>query len=90
MPDEDERRVILGAFVEEQFDERGMGARGSVYPHLTFMVIKGLEKYARYDLAREASIRHLYYMLDTLHPEGKEKGNIYEAYAPKKEGPYSV
>jgi neutral trehalase len=26
-------------------------------------------------------------MLDTLHPEGKEKGNIYEAYAPKKEGP---
>ena len=26
-------------------------------------------------------------MLDTLHPEGEEKGNIYEAYLPHKEGP---
>jgi neutral trehalase len=72
---------------EPAFDERGMGCRGSVNPAFTFMVIKGLEKFARYELARETSIRHLYYMLDTLHPEGKEKGNIYEAYAPLKDGP---
>ena len=51
------------------------------------MVVKGLEKYAKYEFARECSIRHLYYMLDTLHPEGDEKGNIYEAYLPRKEGP---
>ena len=51
------------------------------------MVVKGLEKYGRYELARECSIRHLYFMLDTLHPEGKEKGNIYEAYLPLSEGP---
>jgi len=51
------------------------------------MVIKGLEKYARYDLARECAIRHMYYILDTLHPEKKDNGNVWEAYLPKSEGP---
>jgi neutral trehalase len=72
---------------EPDFNEQGMGCRGSVYPSFTFIIIKGLEKYARYDLARECAIRHLYYMLDTLHPEDTRKGNIYEAYAPMKDGP---
>jgi len=72
---------------EQEFSEKGMGFRGSVYPPFTFMVIKGLEKYAAYDLARECAIRHLYYMLDTLHPEGKEKGTVWEAYAPRRDGP---
>ncbi len=71
---------------EPMFDKRGLGCRGSVYPHFTFMIIKGLEKYFRYDLARACSIRHLYYMLDTLHPDKKTPGNIFEAYAPKNEG----
>ncbi len=71
----------------ELFTEDGCGFRGSVFPHLTFMVIKGLEKYARNDLARECAIRHLYYILDTLHPEGDGKGSIHEAYLPMKEGP---
>lgn len=75
------------ALDEETFDERGMGFKGSVSPAFTFMIVKGLEKYGRYDLARECSIRHLYYMLDTLHPEGKNKGNLYEAYLPRKDGP---
>ena len=72
---------------EPSFDEEGKGCRGSVYPPFTFMVIKGLEKYGHYDLARECSIRHLYFMLDTLHPEGKERGNLYEAYKPNTDGP---
>ncbi len=71
---------------EESFSEKGLGYRGSVVPPFTFMVIKGLEKYGAYELARECAIRHLYYMLDTLHPEGKEKGTVWEAYAPRKEG----
>ena len=75
------------ALDEPEFSEAGHGCRGSVYPPFTFMVIKGLEKYARYDLARECSIRHLYFMLDTLHPEGKQKGNLYEAYLPNRDGP---
>jgi len=72
---------------EPEFSEDGEGCRGSVYPPFTFMVVKGLEKYARYELARECSIRLMYFMLDTLHPEGNEKGNIYEAYKPNSDGP---
>ncbi|HUX14037.1 MAG TPA: trehalase family glycosidase [Spirochaetia bacterium] len=72
---------------EKSFDERGKGYRGSVYPPFTFMVVKGLEKYGAFDLARECSIRHLYYLLDTLHPESKEKGTVWEAYRPRKDGP---
>lgn len=72
---------------EKAFDERGKGYRGSVYPPFTFMVVKGLEKYGAFDLARECSIRHLYYLLDTLHPESKEKGTVWEAYRPRKDGP---
>jgi neutral trehalase len=73
---------------EPSFDETGNGFRGSVYPHLTFMVIKGLERYQRWDLARECAIRHLYFVLDSMNPEGNHhKGNLWEAYLPLKEGP---
>lgn len=75
------------AACEPAFEKSGMGFRGSVYPPFTFMMVKGLEKYGAYDLARASAIRHLYYMLDSLHPEGKEKGNVWEAYAPRSEGP---
>ena len=74
---------------EPAFRETGEGFRGSVYSPFTFMVIKGLEKYAHYDFAREVSIRHMYYILDTLHPDSKDqhkKGTLWEAYLPKKEG----
>jgi neutral trehalase len=73
---------------EKLFDENGHGYRGSVYPHLTFMVIKGLEHYQRWDLARECAIRHLYFVLDSMSPDGDHhKGNLWEAYLPLKEGP---
>ncbi|AEF86028.1 conserved hypothetical protein [Treponema primitia ZAS-2] len=76
------------AVSEPSFDETGNGFRGSVYPHLTFMVIKGLEKYQRWDLARECAIRHLYFVLDSMNPDGNHhKGNLWEAYLPLKEGP---
>ena len=70
------------------YEEQGMGARGSVFPHLNFIVIKGLEKYERWELARECAIRHIYYVLDGLAPEGNtKKGALWEAYLPQKEGP---
>jgi len=69
------------------FAEKGMGYLGAVFPNLTFAVIKGLEKYDHYAFAREMAIQHLYYVLDTLHPEGKEKGSLWEAYLASKEGP---
>jgi neutral trehalase len=75
---------------EPSFEKKGKGARGSVYPSFTFMVIKGLEKYGRYDMARECAIRHLYYIIDTLHPDdSKKKGDVWEAYQPMSEGPAS-
>ncbi len=68
------------------FNQEGEGFRGSVYPAFNFMVIKGLEKYQRYDLARECAIRHLYFILEGLQPVDGKKGDIYEAYKPCKEG----
>lgn len=75
------------AVSEQAFDENGGGARGSVIPANTYIVIKGLEKYQRYDFAREAAIRHIYFILDTFHPDGKEKGTLWGAYKPFKDGP---
>ncbi|MCR5725686.1 MAG: hypothetical protein K6G80_11435 [Treponema sp.] len=71
---------------DPDFREDGEGFRGSVYPAFNFMVIKGLEKYQRFDLARECSIRHLYFVLEGLTPASGEKGDLYEAYKPCKEG----
>jgi neutral trehalase len=71
---------------DPDFKEDGEGYLGSVYPALNFMVIKGLEKYQRYDLARECAIRHLYFVLEGLQPADGKKGDMYEAYKPCKEG----
>ena len=78
---------------EPSFDESGRGYSGAVFPHMTFMVIKGLERYQHWDLARECAIRHLYFMLDSMTPEGSgshsvshNKAHLWEAYLPLKEG----
>lgn len=71
---------------DKHFNRMGHAYHGSVFPHITFAIIKGLEKYGKYDLARECSIRHLYYVLDALHPEDGNNGNLWEAYLPQKEG----
>jgi len=75
------------AVKDKRFDPQGAGYRGGVYPPLVYMVIKGLEKYQRHDLAREFAIRHLYHVLDGLYTSNGKKGSLYEAYAPHTEGP---
>ena len=73
---------------EAAFDESGRGYLGSVFPHLTFMVIKGLERYQKWEIARECAIRHVYFMLDSMGSDGNNNaGNLWEAYMPTKEGP---
>ncbi|MDR3325608.1 MAG: hypothetical protein LBS82_06475 [Spirochaetaceae bacterium] len=68
---------------ERAFSTKGEAYCGSVFPHLTFIVIKGLERYLRWDLARECAIRHLYYVLDSMNgPEETRKTDLYEAYLP--------
>ena len=73
---------------DPNFSEDGNAYCGSVYPAFNFMVIKGLEKYGKYELARECAIRHLYYVLDGLMPNesSKQAGDLWEAYLPNKEG----
>jgi neutral trehalase len=76
------------ALNEKAFEEDGHGYSGSVFPHLTFMVLKGLERYQKYELARECAIRHLYFVLDSMSPDGDHhKGSLWEAYLPAREGP---
>ncbi len=72
---------------DKHFNKMGHGYLGSVFPHITFAIIKGLERYHKYDLAREFAIRHLYYLLDALHPEDGNQGTLWEAYLPQREGP---
>jgi neutral trehalase len=75
---------------ERGYNPEGGGYRGSVVPPFTYMVIKGLEKYDRHDLARECAIRHLYYILDSLTPEHANgahvKQTVWEAYKPQGDG----
>jgi len=75
------------ALCEPDFDENGQGYLGSVFPHLTFMVIKGLERYQKWELARECAIRHVYFMLDSMGGESSSSGTLWEAYLPTREGP---
>jgi neutral trehalase len=49
--------------------------------------VKGLEKYGKFELARECSVKHLYYVLEGLHTEDGHKGTLWEAYAAAQEGP---
>lgn len=71
-----------------KYSKNGEGFNGSVFPTFNFMVIKGLEKYQRYDFARECAIRHMYFILEGLSPlDTSKKGDLYEAYLPETEGP---
>lgn len=74
---------------EPEYDKNGGGFKGSVLPPLTYMVIKGLEKYNKHNLARECAIRHVYFILDSLVPhdvQGHHKYTVYSAYKPESEG----
>jgi len=72
---------------DPDFSEEGDGYRGGVVPFNLYMVVKGLEQYKQFEFARECAIRHLYFILDTLHPDGEDIGDVWEAYLPSKEGP---
>lgn len=70
-----------------KFSVHGNGYCGSVLPEFNFMILKGLEKYHKWDLARESAIRHLYYVLETVFPGGSHtSGDLWQGYLPNKEG----
>ena len=69
------------------YSPNGDGYRGGVVPFFTYMVIKGLVKYTTSIFARECAIRHMYFILDTLHPDEDTVGEVWEVYKPTSEGP---
>ena len=69
------------------FDENGNGYCGGVSSFMTYIVIKGLMNYDSFIFARECAIRHLYFILDTLHPGEEKQGHAWEIYKPFVEGP---
>ena len=68
------------------YTENVKGYCAAVVPSNLYAVVKGLEKYGEYVFARECAIRHMYFILDTLHPEGDVPGDVWEAYLPTREG----
>ena len=68
------------------FSEEGNGYRGGISPFCTYMVIKGLLNYGSFVFARECAIRHMYFILDTLHPDAEKQGDAWESYRPMGEG----
>lgn len=74
------------------FSQSGNGFCGSVFPLYNFLVIKGLERYQEYELARECATSHIYSLIEGLYPasvpgeEERAAGDIYEAYLPDGSG----
>lgn len=68
------------------FKETGDGLNGGVSTVNTYMVVKGLQKFHEFVFGRECAIRHMYFLLDTLHPDAETMGDVWEAYLPNKEG----
>ncbi|MBQ0070499.1 MAG: hypothetical protein KBS81_01360, partial [Spirochaetales bacterium] len=54
------------------FTAEGNGFCGGVSSFMTYIIIKGLINYDSFIFARECAIRHMYFVLDTLHP-GEDK-----------------
>lgn len=68
------------------FREDGGGYTGGVVPLCTYMVVKGLMNYGSFVFARECAIRHMYFILDTLHPDAETQGDSWESYRPLSDG----
>lgn len=71
-----------------QFSPEGYGHYGAVFPDLNFAVIKGLETYQHYALAREYAIKHIYHIIDTYHQSEEGPRNmLWQAYKPYQNQP---
>ncbi len=69
------------------FSSDGNGCSGSVSSFMNYIIIKGLVNYESFIFARECAIRHMYFILDTLHPGEDKIGDAWEYYKPLTEGP---
>ncbi len=72
------------------FSADGNGYNGGVSSFFIYFVVKGLMNYGAFVFARECTIRHMYFILDTLHPDAEQQGDTWEIYKPGQEGAASV
>jgi len=63
---------------EAGFDPAGGYWRGAVWPSTNTMVIRGLERYGKHDLAREIALEHLRIVGEVF----RATGTVWENYAP--------
>jgi hypothetical protein len=68
------------------FKETGDGLNGGVSTVNTYMVVKGLQKFHEFVFGRECAIRHMYFLLDTLHPDAETMG-VWEATSQQRGHP---
>jgi hypothetical protein len=71
-------RVPVCAADEPGYDPQGSYWRGSVWAPTNTMVIRGLEKYGYFELAREIALNHL----DNVVKVYQDTGTIWENYPP--------
>ena len=74
----------------KHFSKDGNGCCGSVSTFMNYIIIKGLANYDSFIFARECAIRHMYFILDTLHPGEEKQGDAWEFYKPMEEGPATM
>ncbi len=68
---------------DPEFSSNGAAQCGATHPLFNFLVIKGLENYHKYDLARESVIKHLYGMLSVIDSDQEEYSDTFwESYNP--------
>lgn len=72
------------------FSNDGNGYCGGVSSFFIYIIVKGLMNYGAFVFARECTIRHMYFILDTLHPDAEQQGDTWEIYKPGSEGPAVV
>lgn len=72
------------------FSNDGNGYYGGVSSFFIYIIVKGLINYGAFVFARECTIRHMYFILDTLHPDAEQQGDTWEIYKPGSEGPAVV
>jgi len=70
---------------DADFDPSGKYWRGSVWLPTNYMTVKALERYSRYDLAREIALRTIRHQLAVYRD--CEPHSIWECYAPNRKAP---
>ncbi len=66
---------------DPNYDPLGGYWLGGVWAPTNYMVIKGLERYKKHDLAREIAVRHLNAMVEVMREENY--ASIWECYSPE-------